>query len=239
MTKSRTFVYALALAVIAAAIFISPSVHSQTAVLQLINGATTVTVADQSGSDSNSTVGVVTYVGAVGDFETNVTTGSSKPITGNATGPVLSLASLNITNTSNTAETITLLFSDNGFGPTTGFPQAALSVTQLGQTPPSPPNGSVTYNNYWDASNVTLAQTSLLTSIGPVTTGTESAIGALGSFAAPYALTQVLTITLNAGGTFLGSADLVIVPEANGVLMSVLVALVLGIGFGRRRLIKS
>ena len=238
MIKDRSFIYVLVATV--AAIFISPSAHAQNAVLQLTNGATTVTIGDNSGSDSNSAVGVITYIGTVGDFSTNVTTGTSKPVVGSATSPELDLASLNITNNTSSPETLTILFSDNNFGPVTGTPQASLSITQLGQSPGGPRNGSVTYDGYLSASNTTLAKTTLLTAIGPVTvSGTN--IGAFGSFSAPFALTQALQITLNAGGEFLGSANLTItpVPEVNGVLSSVLTALVLGVGFARRLSIRS
>ena len=240
MKTSRISIYALALAVAAAVLFVSPSAHSQSAVLQLMNGATTVTIADNSAMDSNSAIGIISFVGPVGDFETNVTTGTTKPVIGNATSPELALQSMDITNTSASTETITILFSDNNFGPAAGNPQAALSVTQLGPTPPSS-NGSVTNTDYWDPGNTTLALTSLLTSIGPMTSlGAASDSGAFGTFGNPFALTQDLSITLNAGGEFLGSANFVLaVPEANGVVACVLVVLVLGVGLARRRLIKS
>lgn len=222
-----TLVAALAVAIV------SPSAHAQSAILQLMNGVTTVTIGDNTGLDSNSAIGIITYVGAVGDFSTNVTTGQTKPSIGSAAQPSLHLGTLDITNNSATAETLTILFSDSDFGPTTGTPMASLAITSLGNS-----GGSVTYNTYWDAGNMPLAQTTALTSIGPVTMG-SSTTGASGSFSFPFALTQVLQITLNAGGTFLGSADLTIVPEANGVLICALTALVLGVGFARRRLIKS
>ena len=163
MTKARSFIYVLMATV--AAISISPSTHAQNAVLQLMNGATTVTIGDNSANDSNSAVGVITYIGTVGDFSTNVTTGTSKPVVGSATSPELDLASLDITNTTASSETLTILFSDNNFGPVSGTPQASLSITQLGQSPGGPRNGSVTYDGYLSASNTTLAKTALAASV--------------------------------------------------------------------------
>ncbi len=241
VTESTMFIRALAFAIAAAAlVFVSPLAHSQS-VLQLQNGATIVTIGDNSANDSNGSTGVITYMGAVGNFNTNITTGSSKPAVGGATTPELDLTSLNITNDTDSPQTLTLLFSDNNFGPVTGTPQASLSITQLGQSPSGPANGSVSYRGYFDSANMTLAQTTLLTSIGPITTtGNGSNSGSLGTFANPFALTQAVTITLNAGGTFLGSAnlDIVPVPEVNTVLAGVLATIVIGVSFARRRLSK-
>lgn len=240
MIKSPRFISLLV--AVAAAVFVSPLAHGQNSILQLMNNGMTVTIGDNSASDSNPTTGVTTYIGPVGDFATNVSTGTSKPAVGSATSPQLVLASLNITNISSSPETLFILFSDNNFGPVMGTPQAALSVTQLGSSPASPPNGAVDYKVYLDAGNTRLAQTTLLTAIGPVTVNGTN-VGAFGSFSFPFALTQVLKITLNAGGTFIGSAAFNItptaVPEVSGVVTGVLAALVIGIGLSRRWLTKA
>jgi hypothetical protein len=86
--------------------------------LQLKSGATTKTIADGSILDANSEAGVVTYIGAVGIFNLNVTTGVTKPALGSATLPDLDLNSVDLN--SSGAGTLKILFTDDNFGPYTG-----------------------------------------------------------------------------------------------------------------------
>ena len=54
-----------------------------------------ITVGDNLAGDSNPTVGAITYIGAVGLWSVNVTTGLGDPVLGSSTAPHLDLNSVN------------------------------------------------------------------------------------------------------------------------------------------------
>ncbi len=85
-----------------------------------------VIVADGSGLDANSAVGVVTYVGAVGSVWTiNVSTGLTKPEQGSAISPYMDFSSVN---KSKTGGTLYLWFTETDFVPADGNFAASLNV---------------------------------------------------------------------------------------------------------------
>jgi hypothetical protein len=63
--------------------------------LYLGNGASSVFVYDNGVGDANSAVGAVTFVGAVGGWNINVSTAISYPVQGSVTSPYLDLSSVN------------------------------------------------------------------------------------------------------------------------------------------------
>lgn len=158
--------------------------------LYLSDGTTSVIIADGGPLDSSPQAGVVTYNGSVGgNWTLNVTTGISKPILGSPTQPWMDLNSVNAT--SKGAGTMTIMFSDNNFGPANGR-----LTSKIGGTT----QGKVTMNTYTDAGNGIFALNTLLTSQGPLGTGTgltpfASTAALAFSGALPFSLTEVATIT--------------------------------------------
>ena len=97
--------------------------------VRLSDGTTTVTVNDNGAGDVNPVVGSVTFNGAVGNFTTNVTTGTSKPILPQAT---LQLASLDIFSGAGSG-TLTIELTDVGFS-LLGGPARTLTSNLTGFT---------------------------------------------------------------------------------------------------------
>src|SRR3954471_15210385 len=109
--------------------------------LYLSDGVNSVTVVDGGVGDSSPLAGVVTFNGSIGlNWTLNVTTGVSKPMLGSAKQPWMDLNSVNAT--SKGAGSLTIMLSDNGFGPASGK-----LTSKIGGTT----QGKVTMNTYADA----------------------------------------------------------------------------------------
>jgi hypothetical protein len=180
--------------------------------LQLTSGASVVTIVDNGPGDSNPAVGAVTYIGAIGGWATNVSTGLTKPILGSPSSPKIDLNSVNVSSTG--AASLKIEFSD------TGFTQIGTAVASIGGTQAF---GNLTYAAYWSASNVALATTNLLSSqsfdrlagdFDPSFAGSVSG-GAVTSNL--YSLTQVVTITHTGAGSTSFDAELT-VPDSGSTI---------------------
>ncbi len=179
------------------------------------SSSSSTTIVDGDALDSNgSTSGIITYVGTVGAFIVQVSTGSSKPVIGSTTYPELAITSLDITgpNTS----TLTIELTDTGFGPstspTTGFNNTINSA--------SPNTQSVSYSSYIDNANTEFGKDTPITSMG-----TASGVFNLSSYGAvttgsPYSVTMVLTLTQSASGysQFDASLSAVEAPEPSTMI---------------------
>ena len=99
------------LAVLVAAMAV-PSAFA-TAELTLTSGTSTVDVLDGSALDSNSTTGAVTYIGSVGSWTLNITSGIE------GTTPFFDLVSFDTT--AGQVDPIYMFFSDNGLTLPPGF----------------------------------------------------------------------------------------------------------------------
>jgi hypothetical protein len=197
--------------------------------LQLTDGVTTVMIVDGTAADSNPVAGAVTFIGVVGNWVTNVTTGITMPLLGSATLPFMDLNSVDVTSIG--GGTLNIMFSEVGFGPLlapTGF------MSDIGGTLNSAAGSRVTYNTYLDAGNVLFATTNLLNSqtfTHPLTAFSGSA-GSLAVGPLPtYSLTQDITIVHPGFGSTSLDATTTI-PEP-GTLM-LLGSGLLGMGFLRR-----
>jgi hypothetical protein len=100
---------------IALTVMLAASVPSlfATAELELISGTTTVNILDGSGLDSYPTAGVVTYIGAVGGWDINVTTGLEGDL------PFFDLVSVD--STKSQTGPLLMFFSDDGLTLPAGF----------------------------------------------------------------------------------------------------------------------
>jgi hypothetical protein len=124
------------------------------------NGATWTTVTDGGVGDASGAPGLVTFIGAVGSWSVNVTTGTSKPTTGTADAPYLDINTINFSSTA--AGKLTIQLSDTDFAPAGQNFLAAIGGTT---------DGAVTFRTWADAENALFATTTPLTSQGPFTGG--------------------------------------------------------------------
>ena len=109
-----------------------------------------VTVADGSGLDLNPLAGAVTFLGGIGGWTLNVSTGITKPEQGSATDPYLHLNSVNAL--SKGVGTLTITFSEDLFST-----NDVAFVSNIGGVLG---NGSISFETYLD--------TTFLSGIGPI-----------------------------------------------------------------------
>lgn len=116
-------------ALAAAAVLVTAAAPSfATPMLRLSSGSSSVTVSDEATGDSYIGVeGVVTYIGSVGDFLLNVTTGMTKPAIGTATLPEMDLNSVDVS--SSGGGILVIEFTETGF---TNTSDALTFLTSIG-----------------------------------------------------------------------------------------------------------
>lgn len=151
-----------------------------------------VTVADQGAGDINPDVGAITFMGSVGAFTMNVSSGFSKPVLGSAAFPSIDLNSFDLT-TAATGGSLQIWLTDTGF---TALGPAMMAIGGVTA-------GNVTYTAWADESNVEFATGNQIGSLGPLsgafsgTTGTSGLVASL----SPYSLTQRVSIVHPTIGT--------------------------------------
>ena len=214
------------------AVLLAVGSASALAFLKLSDGTTTIEIQDNgSGDTSSSTLGVVTWVGALGNFTVNISTGVSKDVLGSATSPIIDLNSVNVGGPG----TLTVSFSDTDF---TGSGLMNYDFDIGGTT-----DGTAAATSYFDLGNVAFAETTLIGDLGSLGTGafagSDDGTFDLGVDSVAYSLTLVVDLT-HAGASDVSSFDTELqassVPEPATMLLlgSGLIGLV---GF-RRKFIK-
>lgn len=131
-----------------------------------------------------------------GSWSVVVVAGESKPSIGSANSPNLEL---DIQATSlGSANPLTVILSDNNFGPTSGNATATFNGQAFGGA-----GSPVTFNTYYDTNNTLAALTTALTASGalPPSAYNSSASGSL-SLTGPYSLSEVVTIPGTTAATY-------------------------------------
>jgi hypothetical protein len=149
--------------------------------LELSSGGEVITSSDPDGE--------VLFVGTVGNFDIVVTQGFTKPYRGSAAQPELDLFSVQITSLAGMGEndggTLTIKFSEDGFGPFTGN-----LVTQVGGIT----DGTVSFNTYVDASDALFGQGTRIGNINTIN-GSDSAWVSFISSDEPFSMTSIAEVT--------------------------------------------
>ena len=164
------------------------------------------TITDQGAGDLNSNLGAVTFLGGIGVFTINVTTGISKPLMGSATSPELDLNSVDVI-AGAVGGTLTLEVTDTDFIGSAGIGEF---LSEIGGTQ----SGSISYSTFLDCSNAAFGTGTPLSSQG-YSTGSFSGsqTNAATACGGNYSLTEEIVMTLPGSGTTSFDASLQSVSE--------------------------
>ena len=143
---------------------------------------------DQAACDSNASVGVVTFAGALGAFNVNVVTGLTTPV---LPGIEVDLNSVNILSSGGVHD-LRITFRETGFTDVSGF------VTQIGGTLSGPAGSSITATSWF---NDLISLEDPISTLGPFGPGAFAASLASGlALSAPYNLSLVVDLHMTGPG---------------------------------------
>jgi len=193
MLRGKTFAVLTLLAVIA---LVSTQAFA-TAELKLTDGTTTIDILDGGAGDSNPAAGTVTWIGSLGVWSINVSTGINKGVLG------LDLSSIN---DAGGPGTLTISFSDDNFTTSPGPYELAVGGTL-------DPTGSASFSAFADTSKFGTAN-----QIGSTLSFSAPPAAFSGSTGGPgvgNALTEIATLSFTSasGGNASFDERLTPVPE--------------------------
>ncbi len=190
-----------------ALVFACTSQVRAAATLSLYDGINPlISVSDNGPGDQNVSTGGILVRTNVGVWYLSISSAVTKPLFGSATDPVMNLI---ISAYSSSAGSLSLTFSDNFFGPSTGTLNAFVDGHLVSGAPTT-----VTYDVYGDPANVIAATTVHLASTGtsPLPTS-ATGLGPL-TLGAPFSLTQIVQLqATGATGISANASFNVTVPE--------------------------
>jgi hypothetical protein len=176
----------------------------------IVDGGAPIDCADGDACDLNGVAGAVTVNDSLGVLTVNVTTGVTKPV---FAGSHMDLNSIMVQTTGG-GHTIDILFSEIDYSLLIG------AVADFGGTLSGSPGGSITASAYFDESNALFGLASPIGTTGPLGGGAFAAsFTGPGPSAAPYSLTQVLTLVTTGATNFSGNFELQLVPEPASVAL--------------------
>jgi len=193
--------------------------------LEDLDTNTSVQIIDNGVGDTNTTLGLISFIGAVGSsFGVNVTTGISKPLIGDSQFASLDLSSVNVTTA--LAGSLQISLTDTGFG----FGSSSIDQILLTNIISGVTDGTITSQGYLDFGNNEFGiggpTTGLITN-GPGAFSGSSGINISSPFSSsPFSLTEIITITHSAAGqiTSFDKELTASVPEPDTLLL-------IGLGF--------
>jgi hypothetical protein len=187
-----------------------------------------ITVVDNGPGDLIPTTGAILLETNVGVWNLAISTAVTKPLLGSPTSPVMDL---DIQANSTAAGSLTLTFSDNGFGPATGL----LTATVTGHVVAGP-GATDTYTVFGDPANIVGATTIPIASTGTLPLPISASDSGLLDLPAPFSLTEVETLIASGPTTLTADASyqVVPVPEPGVIGVAVLGFAALTLGWPRR-----
>jgi len=234
----RRMRFSLGAAIAATILFCADSPALAEMKLRLTQGATQETIADGGAGDINGNDGAITFLGSVGSFDLNVTTGLSKPFRGGADDPLLDLNSINTT--SGEAGVLTIELTDTGFtGSPMGLNPIAFLTSIGGGT-----DGTVTIETFAGVGEFDQqVLLSTMTFDGNAFSGADpsenfntSDLSGIDPDNPEYSLTVKITITHDADSSSSMNATLKALPEPSAVLVwGGIAACAFSLGFTRTR----
>ena len=171
------------------------------------NAITTLTLDDGMGNsiscndgdacDMLPAVGGVTWIGTLGVWSINVSTGLTSPGLARTTKDLY--LDLNSVNQSTVAGTLTVTFTSTDYAAGGPF----MTYSDVGGTVARSAGSSAGFAVYWDPANAAGSMANLVASHGPFGPGAfmGTSMQNLGPAAGPFSVTQVVTIVHTAGGT--------------------------------------
>ncbi len=173
-------------------ILISIQVAHSMPTLQLSDGSTTIMVVDEGPNDALiGIIGGVGYLGPVGYFNLNVTTGFVTPFLGTSSFPVMNLNSVDVSS-SQGGGTLTIMFTATDFLPS----GASVFESKVGGTT----RGATSFNTYIDSTNAAFGTETLIGSFGTYGSGAFNGSNTVTlSIFNPYSITTVATINHGSG----------------------------------------
>lgn len=170
-----------------------------------------VIIGDNLAGDSNPLAGAVTFIGSIGSWIVNVSTGISKPVLGSAAAPVMDLASVNVTTG---LGSLLIAFTDTDFGPLA--PGLSGFTTSVGGTT----SGEVSFASFLGDFNDPFGTDTLLAALGSFGPGAFSGTQTIGVAPGdPFSLTLAAFITHEDTGATSFNVDLQPVPEPSTMLL--------------------
>ena len=170
------------------------SVAGAAAVLSIYDGVNPlITVVDNGPGDYNLSTGTISVITNVGVSSLATVTATTKPAIGSGTAPQMNI---HITDTTSAYGTLRVVFTENGFGPFTGNLPFTMVGTVVGSFP-----ATVTYSLYFDPADVIGATTIPIVSPDTTTLPNPASGSGLVTLGAPYSLTEVIQITMDAADT--------------------------------------
>jgi hypothetical protein len=200
--------------------------------MRISDGITTITINDGDMLDGSGGAGEIVYLGSLGLWSLTVNTGVTMPAQGSATLPYMDLNFIaKSTSPAAAPPSLTIEFSEVGFGPMASFANFAISI---GGTS----GGTVTCTTLLDLDNNIFGDGGSPTAIaGPQSFGKGAyscSLSAPGQTSEPFSLTKKIVIT-HVKGTKTSSGDAELTVPDGGTTLALLGCSMLGLGAIRRK----